>query len=127
MPQLPYRWWGRSRPERFLFTSILMLENAEIVQVCPMPTGWFRDLDAFHISLLNKQIGSEEGDFCDREALLDSPPKSSMKKLACVHYAFRWAKDPICETANVKRGGADRGEEVLTVGVVVNEVSNLEI
>ena len=31
-------------------------------------------------------------------------------------------KRPHLETVDVKRGGADRGEEVLTVGVVVNEV-----
>jgi hypothetical protein len=67
---------GGSKPP--MFTRAHALENAEIVQDCPMAESRLRPLAAFRISVWNEQIGFDYHVLRRRKGLLDWSPKSPM-------------------------------------------------
>ena len=72
----------------------ICLKTAEIAQVCPMSGPSFRQLAAFRISFWSKQIGSEDGVFGDREALLGRPSECPTTKSRLCSLFFREGKRP---------------------------------
>jgi hypothetical protein len=75
--------------KRLSFTCVQMLENAEIVQVCPMSGPCYQRPNALRISLWHKELGSECSVFGDQEALLDGSPKCPMPNSRRCSVCFR--------------------------------------